>query len=113
MPGSRNPAGSSVVRVTSPTVTVPETVDAKELESEIVTAVADRLRDDQGYELAAGGSGTQNEYPLHPAGGIVVDKKPGALRVKLHGVQADAHDLVTGVSSELEQRHEGLRTEIA
>ena len=47
---------SSVVRVTSLTMTVPETVDAKELESEIVTAQVDRLRDDHGY--GAGGSET-------------------------------------------------------
>jgi hypothetical protein len=104
------------MRVTSLTVTVPETVDVEELESEILTAVADRLRDDLGYELVAeaeaGGSGTHNEHPLHPAGSIVVDRKPGALKVKLHGVQVDAHDLFTGVSSELEQRHEGLGVEI-
>jgi hypothetical protein len=49
---------------------------------------------------------------LHPAGSIIVDKKPGALKVELHGVKVDAHDLFTGVSSELEQRHGGLRTEI-
>jgi hypothetical protein len=49
---------------------------------------------------------------LHPAGSIVVDRKPGALTVKLHGVQVDAHDLFTGVSSELEHRHEGLGVEI-
>jgi hypothetical protein len=42
----------------------------------------------------------------------VVDQEPGALRVKLQGVKVDAHDLFTGVSSELEQRHEGLRAEI-
>ena len=76
----------------------------------------DRLRHDHGYELVAevgaGGSGTRNEYPLHPAGSIVVDRELGALRVKLHSVKVDAHDLFTGVSSELEQRHEGLRVEI-
>ena len=110
------PRASSVVQVTSLTVTVPETVDVQELESEIVTAVADRLRDDHGYELlaeaGAGGSGTRNEHALHPAGSIVVDKKPGALKVELHGVKVDAQDLFTGVSSELEQRHGGLRVEI-
>lgn len=107
---------SSVVQVTSLTVIMPDTVDVKELESEIVTAVADRLRDDHGYELlaeaGAGGSGTRNEHALHPAGGIVVDKKPGVLKVELHGVKVDAQDLFTGVSSELEQRHGGLRAEI-
>ena len=105
-----------MVPVTSLTVAVPETVDVIELEREIVTAVADRLRDDHGYELVAeagaGGSETRNEYRLHPAGSIVVDGEPGALEVKLHGVKVDAHDLFTGVSSELEQRHEGLRVEI-
>jgi hypothetical protein len=102
--------------VTSLTVTVPETVDATELEREIVKAVADRLRDDHGYDLVAEGrasaSGTGSRYPLRPAGSIVVDQDPGALRVKLHDVTVDAHDLFTGVSSELEQRHEGLRVEI-
>ena len=101
--------------MTSLTVIMPETVDVTELESEIVTAVADRLRDDHGHVVAAagaGGPGTGNEHPLHPAGSIVVDREPGALKVRLHGVQVDAPDLVTGVSSELQQRHEGLRVEI-
>ncbi len=105
-----------MAQVTSLTLTVPETVDIKELELEIVTAVTDRLRDDHGYELVAevraGASGTRNEYPLHPTGSIVVGKKPGALKIKLQGVNVDAHDLFTGVSSELEQRHEGLLAEI-
>ncbi|MGB8388009.1 hypothetical protein [Mycobacterium sp.] len=103
--------------MTSLTVTLPETVDVKELEHEIVTAVADRLRDDLGYELVAevraSASGTRNEYLLHPTSSIVVDKKPGVLRVKLQGVKINAHDLFTGVSSALEQRHEGLRAEIS
>ncbi len=107
---------SSVVHVTSLTVTLPEIVDVMELEHEIVTALTDRLRDDHGYELVAGmsanASGTANEYPLHPAGRIVVEQERGELRVKLHGVKVDAHDLFTGVSSELEQRHEGLGAEI-
>ncbi len=78
--------------------------------------MADRLKDDHGYELVAeavaGGSETRNEHPLRPASSIAVDSKPGALKVKLHGVKVDAHDLFTGVSSELEQRHEGLRVDI-
>ena len=77
-----------MVQVISLTVTVPETVDVTELECEIVTAVADRLRDDHGY--GAGGSETRNEHPLHPAGSIVVDRKPGARKVKLDGVRVDA-----------------------
>ena len=106
----------SVAHVTTLTVTLPDTVDVTELERELVTAVADRLRDDHGYELMAevraNASGTASEYPLHPTSSIVVEKKPGALRVKLKGVNVDAHDLFTGVSSELEQRHEGLGAEI-
>ncbi len=105
-----------MVQVSSLTVTVPDTVDVTELEREIVTAVADRLRDDHGYDLLtevrANASGTANEYRLHPGGSIIVDREPGALKVKLHGVKVDAHDLFTGVSSELEQRHERLRVEI-
>jgi hypothetical protein len=98
------------------TVTVPETVNVRELEREIVTAVADRLRDDHGYQLSAevrtDASGTRNEYPMNPASRIVIDRKPGALKVKLHGVNTDSRDLFTGISSELGLRHEGLRTEI-
>ncbi len=98
------------------TLTLPETIDVEEFESETVTAVADRLRDDHGYELAAeprtADSGTRSEHPLNPAGSIVVDREPGALKIKLNGVRVDAHDLFTGVTSELEQRHEGLRAEI-
>jgi hypothetical protein len=107
---------SSLVQVTSLTLTVPGSVDAEELEGEIVTALADRLRDDHGYELVTGAgpgsTGTHNEHPLHPTGSIVIDRKPGVLQVKLRGVGVNAHDLFTGVSSELEQRHEGLRAEI-
>lgn len=102
--------------MTSLTLTLPETVDVNELESEIVTAVADRLRDDHGYQLMAevrpSASGTATEYPLHPTSSIVADRKPGALTVKLKGVSVDANDLFTGLSSELEQRHEGLRAAI-
>lgn len=96
------------------TLTVPKTVDASVLEHEIITGLADRLRDDHGYELrstnSGGDSGTQ--YPLHPGGSIVVDSQRGRLKVKLHGVDADAHDLFVAVTSELEQRHQGLRSEI-
>lgn len=101
----------SVAVVTNLTVTVPETVDATELEEEVVTALADRLRDDHGLELTAGAPGS-NEYPLRPSGSIVIDTRPGELRVRLRGLDVDAHDLFIGVSSELEQRHEGLRAEI-
>ena len=104
------------MQVTSLTLTVPGSVDFEKLEGEIVMALADRLRDDHGYELVTGAgpasTGTHNEHPLHPTGSIVIDRKPGALQVKLRGVEANAHDLFTGVSSELEQRHEGLRAEI-
>lgn len=97
-------------------ITVPDTVDAAELEGEIVTAVADRLRDDQGYELPAAGYADArargHEYHLHPDGRILVTSAPGTLTVSLHGIRVDANDLFTGVSSELEQRHEGLRVNI-
>ncbi|WP_156689850.1 hypothetical protein [Mycobacterium sp. Marseille-P9652] len=101
--------------MTSLKVSVPDTVDAAELERELLTAVADRLRDDHGCalteEVRPTASGA-NEYLLRPAGGILIDRTPGALHVKLRGVGADAHDLFTGVSSELEQRHDGLGVEI-
>jgi len=102
--------------MTSMTVTVPKTLDVRQLERELVTAIANRLRDDHGYQLAAeavtGGTETRHEYPMNPSGRIVVDKKMGALKVKLRGINADAHDLFTGISSELGLRHEELRTEI-
>lgn len=57
-----------MARVTTTlTVTVPETVDVDEFEQEIITGMADRFRDDHGYELAgvsASASGTANAYPL-------------------------------------------------
>ncbi len=97
-------------------IAVPDTVDAAELEGEIVTAVADRLRDDQGYELPAAGCadarGLRHEYHLRPGGSILISSAPGTLMVRLHDVRVDANDLFTGVSSELEQRHEGLRVNI-
>jgi hypothetical protein len=107
---------SSLVQVTVLTLTLPETIDVEEFESEIITAVADRLRDDHGYQLVTeprtADWGTRGEHPLNPTGSIVVDREPGALKIKLKGVRVDAHDLFTGVTSELEQRHEGLRAEI-
>ena len=110
------PDGSSVVPVTTMTVTVPAGIDAGELERELVTAVADRLRDDHGYRLTTkrptGAAAARTEYPMNPSGKVVVDKKRGALRVGLRGLEVDAHDLFTGISSELELRHDGLRTEI-
>ena len=108
--------GISVTYVTTLKLTVPATVDIGELEHEIVTAVADRLRDDYGYELMARSrpraSATTNTYRLHPTGSIVVDKEHDVLKVKLHGINVDADDLFTAVSSELEQRHDGLAVEI-
>jgi len=107
---------STLATVTKLFVTLPEDLNIGEIEHEIVVALADRLRDDHGYGLAAGVSasavGDRNEYPLQPSGSILVEEKPGALRVKLRGVNADARDLFTGLSSELELRHEGLRIEI-
>ncbi len=104
------------MRVSSLTVTVPETADRDQLEREIVTSLADRLRDDHGYRLlaeaTAGALDSRREYPMVPHSKIVINRKPGALKVKLQGVNVDARDLFTGVSSELELRHEGLRTEI-
>src|SRR5690242_2623590 len=94
------------------TLTVPDDVDHTELEREIVTALADRLRDDRGYELIEGercrATNCGNEYQLHPAGSIVVDQQHNTLRVKLHGLDVDTDDLFTMVSSEIEQRHDGL-----
>jgi hypothetical protein len=119
VPSERQPEllrGISVAHVTMLKLTVPATVDIEELEHEIVTAVTDRLRDDHGYQLMAGArpraSETANTYRLHPTGIIVVDKDHGVLEVKLHGINVDADDLFTAVSSEMEQRHDGLGVEI-
>ena len=109
-PSSKQPPLNPLSKNTGPSL-----VDPDELASEIVTGLADRLRDDHGYELVAGtgtgGTGTR-EHPLRPAGSIVVDSEPGKLTVTLRGVNVDARDLFTGVGSELEQRHEGLRVGI-
>jgi hypothetical protein len=105
-----------VASVTTLKLSAPETVDLAELEQEVVTAVADRLRDEHGYEIrdaaAASGPNAGREYRLDRDGAIVVHRDRDALTVKLRGVSVDARDLFTGVSSELEQRHEGLRVEI-
>lgn len=97
-------------------LTVPETIDVAPLIQEIVAGLADRLRDDHGYELdesacEATGSVSRNVYALRPHGSIVI-KCDGALTVSLHQIDVDARDLFTGLISELEQRHEGLRAEI-
>ena len=97
-------------------LTVPETIDLAALVDEIVTGLADRLRDDYGYELDEAGRGAaspaaHNVYALRPHGSIVIETD-GALTVSLRRVDVDARDLFTGLISELEQRHEGLRAEI-
>lgn len=115
-PGRPNKDNGVRGAATRLTITVPDTVDAADLQDEIVTAVADRLRDDQGYELLTGdrvnAGGIGREYRLHPGGSILIDSAPGTLVVRLHDVRVDANDLFTGVSSELEQRHEGVRVDI-
>ncbi len=97
-------------------VEIPTTVDVTELEEEIVTALGERLRDDHGYKLAEAQSvvvGGANSYPLQPGGSIVVDKGDDAITVKLRvASDVDAADLFTAISSTLQQRHDGLRTEI-
>lgn len=95
---------------------IADTVDVDALEDEVVTAIADRLRDEHGYELrdavSSGDADAEREYALLPSGGITVRRRTGGLVVKLRGVDVDADDLFTGVSSELEQRHDGLRVEL-
>jgi hypothetical protein len=50
---------------------------------------------------------------LQPGGSIVVDKDDDAITVKLRvASDVDAADLFTAISSTLQQRHDGLRTEI-
>lgn len=76
-----------------------ETVDRAELEQDLVTVEVDMIRD-------------EHDYTLVPEGGTVVRHHEGALKVTLRGVDTDIRDLFTGVSSEMEQRHNGLHTEI-
>lgn len=97
-------------------LTVPDIFNLFEVEQEILASVGDRLRDDYGYERApapgTSPSAAVNSYPLNPAGSIVVEKERGRVSVKLHGVEANSDDLFTAVSSDLEQRHEGISAEI-
>lgn len=51
-------------------------------------------------------------YQLDPAGSIVVDRRDDTLTVKLRGLDIDDDDLFTMISSELEQRYDGLGAEI-
>lgn len=107
-----------LANMTTLTLTIPDMVDPAELERELVTALADRLRDEHGLRLSTSATAVGSEqtgeydYELTPSGAIVVARHPQALRVKLRGVDADAQDLFIGVSSELEQRHDGLGVEI-
>ena len=101
--------------MTTMLINTAEGADNGALEDELVTAMADRLRDEHGYELGVergDQAGAEHEYPLSPSGGIVVRHRDGTLTVKLRGVDVDAHDLFTGVGSELEQRHDGLHVEL-
>jgi hypothetical protein len=103
--------------MTTLTLSIPELVDTAALERELVTALADRLRDEHGHRLssearAMNSADGAHDYQLTPDGAIVVDRGPRTLAVKLRGVDIDAQDLFIGVSSELEQRHAGLGVEI-
>jgi hypothetical protein len=52
-------------------------------------------------------------YALEPAGSIVVDRQQNGLSVRLHTASdVDATDLFIAISSTVEQRHEGVRSEI-
>jgi hypothetical protein len=93
-------------------LTVPRTVDVAELRHVIVDGLSDRLRDDHGYRRVDEAPRRANEYPLQPRGTIVIDDQRGLLKVKLRNVSVDARDLFTAVSSDLEQRYNGLRAEI-
>ena len=100
------------------TLNIPGMVDSAALERELVTALADRLRDERGCRLATSAdavevaSSDEHVYQLTPAGSIVVERRPEELVVQLRGVDVDAQDLFIGVSSQLEQRHDGLGVEI-
>lgn len=98
-------------------VRLPETVDVVQLEREIVDGAVARLRDDHGYELSSSAAiprirGARHEYRLRPTGCIVIERERNALSVRLHGVAVDARDLFTAVCGDIEQRHDGLDTEI-
>src|SRR4051794_30941592 len=97
------------------TMRLPATVDPVEFEEEVVTAVSDRLRDEHGYERTLGPTGSgesEHRYQLAPTGAIVVEQRQGLLTVRLREIDVDIRDLFTGLSSELEQRHDGLTVEI-
>jgi hypothetical protein len=103
--------------MTALTVDVPETVDIGRLEVEVVTALADRLRDEHGDELAqpptlGDDAASDHVYALSPTGRIVVRHHGSAMTIELRDVDVDARDLYTGVSSELEQRYDGLRIQL-
>ncbi|MCV7424540.1 hypothetical protein H7K45_28755 [Mycobacterium yunnanensis] len=94
---------------------LPAIVEPAEFEAEVVVSVADRLRDDHGYSRSPGSPGAdgdEHRYHLVPNGSIAVVRGQGRMVVRLHGIDVDARDLFTGVSSELEQRHDGLAVEI-
>lgn len=96
-------------------LTVPDTVEPGKVADEVVVALADRLRDDHGYELDDSVSPvpptSRLVYALRPRGSIVVDTD-GALTVSLHQVDVDVRDLFIAVIGPLEQRYDGLCAEI-
>lgn len=68
-------------------LTVPDTVDRIQLQEEIIGGLADRLRDDHGYELEEAGArtpgpSTHTVRTLRPQGSIVVDTN-GVVKVSL------------------------------
>jgi hypothetical protein len=101
--------------MTEMTVSVPVGTSSTEVIREVLDDLRDRLSDQYGYEATGETSPTARglNHAMSRNANVEVIDHDGTVTFKLHGfVDVDAHDLFTGVSSGIEQRHVGTRVEI-
>lgn len=97
------------------TVSVPAGTSSSELIAEVLDDLTTRLSDQYGYQLTSTTTPTRDgvNYELSPRANIEVIDRGSAVAFKLHGLRdVDEDDFLTGVSSTVEQRHDGVSVEI-
>jgi hypothetical protein len=97
------------------TVSVPAGTTSSELIAEVLDDLGTRLSDQYGYQMTSTTTPTREglNYEMSPRAHIEVIDRGSAVAFKLHGFHdVDEDDFLTGVSSTIEQRHDGARVEI-
>jgi hypothetical protein len=97
------------------TVSVPVGTESSELITEVLAGFRTRLSDQYGYEATSSTTPTAEgvNYVISPRPDIEVIDRGTAVVFKLYGFHGvDEGDLLAGVSSSLEQRHDGAQVKI-